>query len=202
MAYRIRTASVNDAEALLAVYAPYVEQTCVSFELEAPSLDEWRARVEEFSSAYPYIVLEYVEEGAEGNGRIVGYAYAHAYCARAAYQWTVETSIYLAPEHTGGGVGGVLLDVLEELLVLAGFTNADACITDDNAGSITFHERHGYTPRGAFPECAYKLGGWRGIVWMEKVLAPHTDEPAAPHPLSPAETAPIIARANERLARR
>ena len=193
MAYRIRTASADDAGALLAVYAPYVTQSCISFETEPPSLEEYRRRVADIAARFPYLVLEQ-------DGNVVGYAYAHEFSERPAYCWSVETSIYLSPGCTGAGVGGILLGALEELLARAGFTNAEACITDDNRASIAFHEKHGYRLRAAFPQCAYKHGRWLGIVWMEKYVAEHAENPAAPRALSAAEAEPVLERANALLA--
>ena len=94
----IRTAAVDDAAALLAIYAPYVEQTAITFEYEVPSLEEFQGRIAHTLRRYPYIV-------AVENGEILGYAYTGPFGERAAYSWSVETSIYLRQDVRGKGLG-------------------------------------------------------------------------------------------------
>ena len=98
---QIRVATKEDAEALLAIYAPYVEKTAITFEYEVPSIEEFRCRIQETLKKYPYLV-------AEKNGKIVGYAYAGAFHARPAYDWAVETSIYVSELQKGEGIGKAL----------------------------------------------------------------------------------------------
>ena len=211
MPYQIRTAAPSDAAAILAVYAPYIERTTVSFELAVPAVDEFAGRIAETLERYAYLVLEELPDGnaacgltvpdaADRAARIVGFAYYGAFGHRAAYQWSAETSIYLAPELCGRGLGAALIDALERLMAVQGIVNAEACICAENAGSIAFHERHGYTQRALFPSCAHKLGRWLGIVWLEKRLG---EAPALPSPVRPLDAhaaARIIAAANARLA--
>lgn len=211
MPYQIRTATPGDAAAILAVYAPYIERTTVSFELAVPAADEFAGRIAETLERYAYLVLEELPDGnaacgltvpdaADRAARIVGFGYYGAFGHRAAYQWSAETSIYLAPELCGRGLGTVLIDALERLMAAQGIVNAEACICAENAGSIAFHERHGYTQRALFPSCAHKLGRWLGIVWLEKRLA---EAPALPSPIRPldADAAErVIAAANAKLS--
>lgn len=200
MAYRIRMASPgDDAEGLLAVYAPYVLDTDVSFETAAPTVDEYRLRVASIARSYPYLVVERTD--ADG-ARIAGFAYAHGLSDRDAYAWSVETSIYLAADAQGCGLGSVLLDTLEALLRRGGYTCAYACITADNAASVAFHEKHGYRPCGRFDNCAFKRGRWLSVVWMSKDLAERGETPAAPRMPSNAEAAAVLERANARLRAR
>ena len=102
---QIRVATKEDAEALLAIYAPYVEKTAITFEYEVPSIEEFRCRIQETLKKYPYLV-------AEKNGKIVGYAYAGAFHARPAYDWAVETSIYVSELQKGEGIGKALYKAL------------------------------------------------------------------------------------------
>ena len=213
MPYQIRTATPGDAAGILEVYAPYIERTTVSFELAVPTADEFAGRIAETLGRYAYLVLEELPGGRDGcdptapgaaalGARIVGFAYYGAFGHRAAYQWSAETSIYLAPELCGRGLGTVLIDALQRLMAAQGIVNAEACICAENAGSIAFHERHGYIQRALFPSCAHKLGRWLGIVWLEKRLA---EAPALPSPIRPldADAAErIIAAANAALAGR
>ena len=105
----LRTARPSDAARLVEIYAPYVTDTAITFEYEVPSVEEFRGRIEKTLEKYPYIV-------AEQNGRILGYAYASAFARRAAYNWSVELSIYLDMEIRRQGIGGRLYKALEEIL--------------------------------------------------------------------------------------
>lgn len=194
MAYRIRAAEPADAAELLAIYAPFVTNSCVSFELTVPSVDEFAARIARARAHAAYIVAEDAASGA-----LCGYAYNGTFRARPAYAWASETSIYLAPAHQGHGLGSLLLDTLEELMRLQGIRMSEACITSTNTGSIAFHERHGYRHCGEHTNCGYKLGQWLSVTWMEKQLLPLDATPEPPHGLTDEELAPVLAAANARL---
>lgn len=114
----IRTAQINDAEELLAIYKPYIENTAITFEYNVPTVEEFANRIKTTLKKYPYIV-------AELNGKIVGYAYAGVFKGRKAYDWSVETSIYIRLENHGNGIGRKLYEKLEEILAKQGVTNAN-----------------------------------------------------------------------------
>lgn len=194
MTYQIRTATPRDAAGVLAVYAPYVEHTTVSFEFTVPSVDEYAARIAEALERRTFIVLEHIP-----SKRIVGFACHGPFGHRAAYQWSAETTIYLAESLTGCGLGAVLLEALERLMAAQGIVNAEACICSDNTGSIAFHERHGYSTRAEFPSCAHKFERWLGIVWMEKAIAEKPSQPVPLQPLDNEKASAILAEANARL---
>ena len=183
----IRPAELRDVPAMLAVYAPYVEETAVSFEYAVPSEEEFRARVEKVQGFYPWLA-------AEQEGRVQGYAYASRFHPRAAYDWSVEVSIYLERNERRRGIGRRLYETLEQCLRAQGILTAYSCIAHapepdeclDHA-SIRFHERMGYRLTGSFPSCGYKFGRWYGMVWMEKRLVPAD----APEALSPAPIVPF-----------
>lgn len=198
MAYRIRTATMQDAAKILEVYAPYVLDTTVSFELEVPSVDEYAVRVARAIDHYTFLVVEEADEES-GARRIAGFASYGPFGHRAAYRWSGETSIYLEDDLTGQGVGEVLLDCLERIMVAGGITNSEACICSENTGSIEFHKRHGYRVVGEFVDCASKFGRWLGIQWLEKHIADHVENPEAPHAPDTAACAAAVAEANERL---
>ena len=166
----IRTASVSDAPALLSIYAPYVEKTAVTFEYTVPSPEEFQTRVAHTLDRYPYLV-------AERNREIIGYAYASAFKERAAYDWAVETSVYVSEDARRTGAGSILYKALENYLKRQNVINVNACIAYPNPGSIAFHEKHGYRIVGHFTKCGYKLGQWWDMVWMEKMLGPHPEQP-------------------------
>lgn len=175
---KIRRATQDDAEALLKIYAPYVINTAISFETEAPSIEEFRNRIKNISERYPYIV-------AEENGKIFGYAYAGAFKTRRAYDWSVESTIYMSEDARGKGIGRLLYEALEKALVSMGITNMNACIAaprgaDDHLteDSPRFHEAMGFKLVGRFHSCAYKFGKWYDMIWMEKVIGEHTGEPS------------------------
>ena len=169
----IRQARPEDAAALLAIYAPYVEQTAVTFEYDVPTVSEFSRRIEAVSLKYPYLV-------ALDAGRIVGYAYASAFKQRAAYQWAVETSIYVDRSERRKGIGILLHQALEEALRQQGILNMNACISyiepEDEyltLDSVRFHERLGYERAAHFHKCGRKFGRWYDMIWMEKLIGEH-----------------------------
>ena len=157
---RIRIATPEDAARLVAIYAPYVENTSITFEYIVPSPEEFADRIRHTLTRYPYLV-------AELDGEPAGYAYASAFKSRAAYDWSVETSIY----------GSLLYEKLEEYLTAQHVCNVCACITYPNPPSIAFHEKHGYKTVAHFHASGYKQDAWHDMIWMEKTLCPHTIPP-------------------------
>ena len=168
-----RTAAPADAKALLAIYTPYVEQTAITFEYDVPTLEEFKSRIQTTLQKFPYII-------AEEDSKILGYAYASPFKERAAYGWSVETSIYVKQDERQKGIGRILYDRLEEILKKQGILNVNACIgypqiedeylTQD---SVRFHEKLGYSMVGTFHKCGYKFGRWYDMVWMEKFIGEH-----------------------------
>lgn len=166
----IRKATADDTEALLAIYAPYVEQTAITFEYDVPTVDDFRSRILAISSRYPYLV-------AEQDGKVIGYAYAHEFQERAAYQWSVESSIYLDMNERHHGVGRKLYAELEQQLRQQGIRNMCACITymdepDEYLplDSIHFHETMGFTRCAHFHKIGLKFNRWYDMIWMEKQI--------------------------------
>lgn len=175
----IRTAVIQDAGALLEIYAPYVENTAITFEYEVPSIQEFENRIRQIQKKYPYLA-------AELDGELVGYAYADVFHERAAYDWAVETSIYVKQDRKGMGIGGKLYKALEGALAAQGILNLNACIAcpqkEDaylTKDSIAFHEHLGYRLVGEFYECGYKFNRWYNMVWMEKHIGVHTNHQPA-----------------------
>ena len=178
----IRPAAQADAAALLAVYAPYVTDTAISFETEVPGEAEFRDRIRRVTARYPYLV-------AERAGEIVGYAYAHPFVGRAAYDYSAEATIYLSAGEQGRGTGRALYEALEEALRDMGITNLYACIglpeqPDEylTSNSMDFHAHMGFTLAGTFRNCGRKFGRWYHMVWMEKLIAPHRPDPGPIRP--------------------
>lgn len=184
---QIRVATEEDAEELLEIYIPYVEQTAITFEYEPPTLEEFTERIRSVKKKYPYIVA--VEEG-----RILGYAYVSQFKGRPAYDWSVETSIYVRMDAKRGGIGSALYEALEDILKLQGILNANACIAypaEDDAhltmDSVYFHEKLGYKMVGKFHKSGYKYNTWYDMVWMEKMLGEHLAEQPAVKPFAEVE---------------
>ena len=170
MGYKIRTVQLSDAEAILKVYAPFITDTCISFEYVVPSVEEFAQRIASISAEYPYIVLE-------EDGEIVGYAYSHRYLERVAYSWDVEVTIYLAPKVQGKGLGVILYDALEKLMALQNIKNLYSCITGDNVHSIEMHRSMGYELIGTFPKAGFKHDSWLDVVWMAKAIGEKENAP-------------------------
>lgn len=159
----IRAAAEADLPAILEIYAPYVENTTYSFEYTVPTAAEFTQRFRTITARFPWLVWE-------ENGRVLGYAYGSAPFERAAYAWSGEVSIYLAPEIQGRGVGRKLYEALETIMQRQGYRALYAIITDENAGSLAFHRALGYREAGHLSRCGLKFGRWLGVTWMEKQL--------------------------------
>lgn len=173
----IRIATENDAEELLNIYAPYVEKTAITFEYEVPSVEEFRIRIRNILKKYPYIV-------EEKEGEILGYAYAGVFKNRAAYDWAVETTIYVREDQRKSGVGRALYEGLENILKMQNILNLNACIAytaveDEHLtnNSVQFHDHMGYRLVGRFQQCGNKFGRWYDMVWMEKHIGEHKENP-------------------------
>ena len=172
----IRFATTADAAQLLRIYAYYVENTAITFEWTVPTVEDFAQRIEKTLGFYPYIV-------AEEDGVIKGYAYASRFRVRKAYDWSVESSIYIDKDCRHQNVGTLLLNELERLLSLQGILNVNASITsssdpDDKYvtdASRHFHEKHGYRFVGEFQNSGFKFNRWYNMMWMEKFIGKHTE---------------------------
>lgn len=178
----IRIATERDAERLLEIYAYYVENTAITFEYTVPSVEEFRSRIRHTLSRYPYLVSEH-------DGVIVGYAYAGAFHERKAYDWAVETTVYVAKDARKRGYGKELYETLEKALALQNIINLNACIgypaEEDEyltKNSAQYHAHMGYRLVGTFHNCGYKFGRWYHMIWMEKCLSGHPDRPLPVRP--------------------
>ena len=169
----IRVATVEDAQQILQIYAPYIEKTAITFEYEVPVLEEFRGRIQHTLKKYPYLV-------AEEAGEILGYAYTGPFKERAAYDWAVETTIYVKEDKKQRGIGKLLYQALEEISKAQNILNMNACIAypeneDEHLtkNSVQFYEHLGYQMVGTFHQCGYKFETWYHMVWMEKFIGEH-----------------------------
>ena len=165
----LRPAVPEDAAALLAIYAQYID-TSVTFEYELPSPDEFRGRVESIGAFYPYLVWE-------EDGILLGYAYGHRYRERAAYQWSAELSVYLDRDARGRGLGRRLYAAVTDLLRLQNVATAYALVTTPNEPSDRFHLAMGFRVAGVTKNAGFKNGLWRSVTIYEKPLGDYGTPP-------------------------
>jgi phosphinothricin acetyltransferase len=177
----VRPARPDDAAGVREVYAPFVRNSPVTFRTEVPSVEAVAAEIRETrdADAYPW----YVAAADAGNG-VVGYAYASRLRDRAAYRWTAETSVYVAPDAHRGGIGTRLYDRLLGTLRRQRYCSAYAAVATPNPESVAFHEACGFERVGTFPASGFKLGEWHDVVWYHRRLRDPEGKPAAPKPVS------------------
>jgi L-amino acid N-acyltransferase YncA len=166
----VRPATEADAAACAEIYAPYVTDSVISFELEAPSAKEMAARI---AGAIEWVVLE-------DDGRVVGYAYAGPFAPRAAYRWAAEVSVYLERGRERRGGGRALYEELLRRLTQRGYLMAIAGMTLPNPASEGLHRALGFEPVGVYRRIGYKHGAWHDVAWTQRKLSPGAEPPAEP----------------------
>ena len=168
MSAAIRPASEADAAAIAAIYRPYVEETRISFEEEAPNAAEMERRVRgDMPGYHPWLV-------AEESERLLGFASSSPFRARRAYRWTVETGVYLAGDATGRGIGRQLLGELLHMLERQGYVAAIGAIALPNDPSVALHERLGFAHTGTYRQVGFKMGEWLDVGIWQRELARRT----------------------------
>lgn len=195
----IRLARPTDAPAITAIYAHYVTQTVISFEMIPPTVDEMARRIEQTLAQFPWLVA------TEGDA-VVGYAYAGKHSERAAYQWSTDASVYLHKEWHGRDLGRTLYSALFAMLRTLGYINVYGGITLPNPASVGLHEAMGLIPVGIYHHVGYKYGAWHDVGWWQGPLQDLVDDPSPPRALfhfAPRDTwdawlrnrdAPLLAR--------
>lgn len=179
-----RVAGIDDAGVIAAIYAPYVQDSVITFETEAPDRDEFSQRVARTTLRYPWLV-------AEIDGTVVGYAYACEHRVRRAYRWSVEVTVYLAPTAHRRGIGRGLYARLFELLRAQGYVNAISGITLPNAASIGLHEGMGFVRIAVYPHVGFKSGAWHDVGWWQRTLLEPSSSPNEPVAFPDLDTALI-----------
>jgi len=161
----VRPATDDDVAAITKIYAHYVRNGTVTFEIEPPDSSEMaRRRADVQKHKLPYLV-------AQVNGSVAGYAYAVPYRPRRAYRFTVEHSIYVHPAHIGQGLGRMLLPALIADCEQRGYRQMIAVIGgSDNIASIRLHENFGFTHAGVLRTVGFKFGRWLDSVLMQRAL--------------------------------
>ncbi|OBJ62089.1 GCN5 family acetyltransferase [Mycobacterium sp. 1423905.2] len=156
----VRAAVGDDAAACVAIYRPYVLDTVISFETQVPTVETMAARIAAAGETHEWLVLEH-------DGVVVGYAYAQQFNPRAAYRWSVETSVYLAQHRLRAGGGRMLYAELLPRLAERGYRRAFAGIAQPNPASNKFHEAFGFWPAGLYRRVGWKSGAWHDVQWWQ-----------------------------------
>jgi phosphinothricin acetyltransferase len=170
----VRPGTAADAAACLEIYRPYVRDTVITFETEVPTVEEMAARIVDARVMHEWLVLEV-------DGEITGYAYAHQFNSRAAYLWSVETSVYVAQDRLRSGGGRMLYAELLRRLSERGFRRAFAGIAQPNDASNALHQAFGFRLAGHYRRVGWKLGAWHDVQWWQlDLLGPDDGDPPRP----------------------
>ncbi len=175
--FTIRLITTDDAESALAVYAPYVKSTAITFEEVVPTVEEFSSRTRKITEQYPWVVCE-------SEGRVIGYAYASTHRARPAYRWSPESAVYVANDFHRKGIAKILYETLFSILKLQGYVNVFAGVVIPNLKSEEFHKALGFEEIGIFKQVGYKLGSWHDSKWFQKHLQIRPENPPKPIPIS------------------
>ncbi len=175
--FTIRLITPDDAESALAVYAPYVMSTAITFEEEVPTVEEFRSRIEKITEQYPWVVCK-------SEGRVIGYAYVNTHRARPAYRWSPESAVYIASDFHRKGIAKILYETLFSILKLQGFVNVFAGVVIPNIKSEEFHKASGFEEIGIFKQVGYKLGSWHDSKWFQMHFAGRPENPPSPKPIT------------------
>jgi L-amino acid N-acyltransferase YncA len=173
VAVHIRLATQGDGVAVAAIYRPVVADTAISFETTLPDGGEMARRITETMESYPWLVCDV-------DGRTAGYAYASRHRVRGAYQWSVDTSVYIGEEHRRRNIGRGLYASLFAILAAQGYFNAFAGIALPNPASVALHEAMGFEPIGVYRRVGYKLDRWHDVGWWQLILKQHENSPSVP----------------------
>ncbi len=166
----IRPIGPADVEACRMIYAHSVLNESSSFETDAPTPEDFSARVEKITATYPWLVYE------EG-GQVLGYAYIDRFNPRAAYLWSVLCSVYIAPNAQGRGIGQKLYERLFPVAENLGYRSIFAGITLPNERSLKLHERFGFKRAALYEKVGFKQGLWRDVGWWQLNLGEKTTPP-------------------------
>lgn len=173
MGRTIRDAILDDAPACAAIYAPYVTDSVISFETVPPTAAEMATRIADYSASHAWLVLE-------DGGVMIGYAYAHRFSQRAAYDWSCEVSVYLDRSRRRTGAGRALYEALFPRLAERGYRRGFAGITLPNDASLGLHRALGFEPVGTYRGVGWKHGAWHDVAWMQHTLSDAPDPPTPP----------------------
>ena len=171
--FSIRRASEDDAEAILSIYSPYITGTTITFETEVPPLEDFRQRIRNVTEMYPWLI-------AEADGSVAGYAYASKHRERAAYRWSVDFAVYIAPSFQNAGMGRRIYSELINIVKSLGYYNAFGIIALPNDKSIRLHESEGFVKVAHISRAGFKHGNWHDIGFWQLKLRDDYNNPAEP----------------------
>ncbi len=173
MQAQVRSSTEKDVPEITRIYAHYVHTSTATYELEPPSVEEMFSRRSKILTlGLPYLV-------AEQDAKILGYAYAGQYRPRPGYQYTIEDSVYIHPEHQGQGLGQALLNALIETCEQGPWRQMIAVIGDTaNTASMRLHERHGFRSIGTLYSVGWKFNKWVDSILMQRALGIGNSKPA------------------------
>lgn len=177
----IRLVTSGDAEEIQKIYEPHVRNSSVSFERTPPTTEEMIHRIENDHQHLPWLVCEI-------DGTVIGYAYAGPHRTRYAYQWSVDSSVYVHEGSQRTGIARGLYISLFEILRLQGFYNVYAGIALPNPASVGFHESMGFEPIGVYENVGYTNGAWHDVKWWHRSIGEHAAHPEPPLSLSEVRT--------------
>ena len=179
MEYKIRMANENDAKDVHDIYGAYVPLDYVTFTVDNPSVEAYREKIIHTMEKYPFLI-------AEGeDGKILGYAYGSPLRPHDAYQWNVEWTIVLAPDAPRRqGIASKLYEEFERILAKQGYRYIYGVLVDTNEASIGLHKSLGFEEVGHFENAGFKLGAWRGILWMVRAIGDKNEQPHTPYGLA------------------
>ncbi len=169
----IRLARTSDAASILAIYAPYIRDTSITFETEVPGVEDFEKRIGLYLENWPWLV-------DETDGIITGYAYASRYRERTAYQWSIECSVYVHDNYHRSGTARNLYSILFAILKVQGFTTVYAVINLPNDRSVAFHESMGFRYFATYEKVGFKLGQWKNVGWWQLQLNDYAGDPKTP----------------------
>lgn len=161
--YKIRLATTDDAKACVDIYSQYIDTT-VTLECTLPSVEVFAGRIESFSAVYPFIVLE------DDNFNIFGYAYAHRYREREAFDWISELSVYLDKDFKSKGAGSLMYQIVMDILVHQNMQSVVAVVVENNPKSVKMHTNLGFVQNGKVIDAGYKNGMWVNSLTMQKII--------------------------------
>ena len=169
----IRITTAADAVSILDIYAPYIEKTSYTFETEVPTINSFKERINFYLQNWPWLVCEI-------EGAVAGYAYGGRHRERTAYQWSIESSVYVHDGYQRMGVAKALYTALIDILKLQGFRNLYAVINLPNDKSVAFHEKSGFEYFATYKNVGYKLGRWKNVGWWQLPLNEYSADPEPP----------------------
>ncbi|MEL7647579.1 MAG: N-acetyltransferase family protein [Sedimentibacter sp.] len=171
--FKIRLAHEDDYYSILEIYKPFITDTCITFEYKVPSAEEFCDRMAKIQRTFPLLVCE-------DDGRVAGYAYISRFREREAYDWSVESSIYIEPGHQGQNIGKALYIALIELAELLGYRNVYGVVTMPNVKSEKIHSSLGFETVGVLKNVGYKFDKWLDVKYLSLNVKEYTQIPEKP----------------------